>query len=57
VTNASVTVAFAEALKAHGTEVEVVEVPDANHDDVIYPDTDAGQTTLQVISDILDNAP
>jgi acetyl esterase/lipase len=57
VTNASITAAFAEALKAHGTDVEVVEVPDANHDDVIYPDTDAGQATLQVISDILGSAP
>jgi acetyl esterase/lipase len=56
-TNASITAAFAEALKAHGTDVEVVEVPDANHENVVYPDTDAGQATLQVISDILDNAP
>jgi acetyl esterase/lipase len=51
------TVAFAEALKTHGTDVEVVEVADANHSSVILPDTDAGQTTLQVISDILNNTP
>jgi hypothetical protein len=44
-------------LKTFGTDVEVVAVPDANHNDVIYPDTDAGQTTLRVVSDILDNAP
>jgi pimeloyl-ACP methyl ester carboxylesterase len=56
-TKASITAAFAEALETHGTDVEVVEVPDANHENVVYPDTDAGQSTLQVISDILDNAP
>lgn len=56
-TNASITAAFAEALKTHGTDVEVVEVPDANHENVVYPDTDAGQATLQVISDILDISP
>jgi pimeloyl-ACP methyl ester carboxylesterase len=56
VTNADITAAFAEALKTHGTDVEVVEVPDANHNNVVYPDIDAGQATLQVISDILDNA-
>ncbi|MEE8375420.1 MAG: alpha/beta hydrolase [Acidimicrobiia bacterium] len=57
VTDADITAAFAEALKAYGTDVEVVEVADANHNNVIYPDTDAGQATLQVISDILNNRP
>jgi acetyl esterase/lipase len=57
VTNADITAAFAEALETSGTEVEVVVVPDANHDDVIYPDTDAGQTTLQVLADLLNNTP
>ena len=56
-TNASITAAFAEALKTHGTDVEVVEVPDTNLEHVMRPDADAGQTTLQVISDILDDAP
>jgi len=57
VSNASITATFAEALKTHGTDVEVVEIPDANHEQVVNPDIDAGQATLQVISDILDNAP
>jgi pimeloyl-ACP methyl ester carboxylesterase len=57
VTNADTTAAFAEALETSGTEVEVVVVPDANHNDVIYPDTDAGQATLQVIADLLNNRP
>jgi acetyl esterase/lipase len=57
VTNESVTVAFAEALETSGTEVEVVVIPDANHNDVIYPDTDTGKTTLQAIGDILNSAP
>jgi len=56
-TNVSITAAFAEALKAHGIDVEVVEVPGANHENVMYPDTDAGQATLQTVSDILDNMP
>jgi len=56
-TNASITAAFAEVLKTYGTDVEVVEVPDANHENVMYPETDAGQATLQVISDILNNTP
>jgi pimeloyl-ACP methyl ester carboxylesterase len=37
-TNPSITAAFAEALRTHGTDVEVVEVPDANHENVMYPD-------------------
>lgn len=57
VTNADTTAAFAEALETSGTDVEVVVVPDANHENVVYPDTDAGQTTLQVVSDVLNNAP
>jgi alpha-beta hydrolase superfamily lysophospholipase len=57
VSNASITATFAEALKTHGTDVEVVEIPGANHEQVVNPDTDAGQATLQVISDILDNTP
>jgi acetyl esterase/lipase len=57
VTNADITAAFAEALKSHGIDVEVVVTPDANHNDVIYPDTDAGKTTLQVIADLLNNTP
>ncbi len=57
VTNAGITAAFAELLKTHGTAVEVVVIPDANHEDVVDPATEAGQTTLQVISDILNNAP
>ena len=57
VTNESVTAAFAEALETSGTEVEVVVVPDANHNDVIYPDADAGKTTLQVIADLLNGTP
>lgn len=56
-TNASITAAFAEALETHETDVGVVEVSDANHENVVYPDTDAGQATLQVISGILDNTP
>ncbi len=56
-TNASITAAFAEVLKTYGTDVEVVEVPDANHENVMYPDTDAGQATLQVVGDILNNTP
>jgi len=27
------------------------------YDDVVNPDTDAGQTTLQVVNDILDYTP
>ena len=57
VTNATITAAFAEALETSGTDVEVVVVPDANHENVVNPDTDAGQATLKVISDILNNAP
>ncbi len=56
-TNASITAAFAEALKTYGTDVEVVEVPDGYHGTVILPNTDAGQATLQIIRDILDNTP
>jgi len=56
-TNATITAVFAEALTTHGTDVEVIEVPDANHENVMYPDTEAGQTTLQVVSDILNNTP
>jgi pimeloyl-ACP methyl ester carboxylesterase len=37
VTNESVTAAFADALAQHGTDVEVIVVPDANHNTVIYP--------------------
>jgi len=57
VTDVDTTAAFAEALETYGTDVEVVVVPDANHDDVIYPATDAGQATLQAISKILNNTP
>ena len=53
VTKPSITAAFAEALRDHGTDVEVVEVPDANHENVMYVDTAAGQATLQVISELL----
>jgi acetyl esterase/lipase len=56
-TNVSITAAFAEALKAHGTDVEVIEVPGGNHENVMYPDTDAGQATLQAVADILNNMP
>jgi dipeptidyl aminopeptidase/acylaminoacyl peptidase len=56
VTKPSITAAFAEALRGHGTDVEVVEVPDANHENVMYVDTAAGQATLQVISELL-NGP
>ena len=56
-TNVSINAAFAEALQAHGTDVEVVEVPGANHENVMYPDTDAGQATLQTVSDIFNNMP
>jgi len=54
-TNVGITTAFAEALKARGTDVEVIEVPDANHENVMYPDADSGQTTRKVVSDILNN--
>ncbi len=53
-----VTIAFADALRTHGTHVEVVEVPGGGHDvheDMVFPDTDAGQVTLGVIRDILVN--
>ena len=53
VTKPSITAAFAEALRDHGTDVEVVEVPDANHENVMYVDTAAGQATLQVIRELL----
>lgn len=56
-TNPTITAAFAEALKAHGTDVEVVEVPGANHENVMYPDTAAGQATLQVVNDIVNDSP
>jgi acetyl esterase/lipase len=51
------TTAFAETLETHGTDVEVVLVADGNHNNVMYPDTDAGQTTLQTVADILNNLP
>ncbi len=57
VTKPSITAAFAEALREHGTDVEVVEVPDANHENVMYVDTAAGQATLQVISELLSSPP
>ncbi len=52
-TNVGITMEFAEALNAHGIDVEGVEVQGAGHENVMYADTDAGQTTLQVVSDIL----
>jgi acetyl esterase/lipase len=56
-TNPTITAAFAEALRLHGTDVEVIEVPDANHENVIYIDTTYGQTTLQVVRDLLNASP
>jgi acetyl esterase/lipase len=57
VTKPSITAAFAEALRDHGTNVEVVEIPDANHENVMYVDTAAGQATLQVIRELLSSPP
>jgi pimeloyl-ACP methyl ester carboxylesterase len=54
-TNPTITAAFAEALKVHGTDVEVIEVPGAGHENVMYPHTDAGQATLQVVGEILND--
>ena len=57
VTNPDITAAFAAALESHGTDVEVIVVPRADHDNVIFPGTDAGQATLQVVADLLGAAP
>jgi acetyl esterase/lipase len=51
------TTVFAETLEAHGIDVEVVLVAGGNHDNVVHPDTDAGQTTLQTVADILNSLP
>ncbi len=52
-TNPTHTVAFAEVLQTYGIDVEVIEVPDAGHENVIRPGTDAGQATLQAVNGIL----
>lgn len=57
VTDELVTAAFAEALTTHGTDVEVIVVPDANHNTIIDPDDPGGQQTLQIVADLLNNAP
>jgi hypothetical protein len=51
------TTVFAETLEAYGTDVEVVLVAGGNHNNVMHPDTDAGQTTLQTVADILNSLP
>ena len=56
-TNPSITAAFAEALRESGSDVEVIELSGAGHEDVMYPDTDAGRETLEVVADLLAAAP
>jgi acetyl esterase/lipase len=55
--NESRTQRFAEALRSHGIDVEVVIVPDADHADVTLPTTDGGQATLGALRSLLDGAP
>jgi len=55
VTNADITAAFADALRANNVDVEVVTVDGANHENVVDTATDFGQETLQVIAEILAN--
>lgn len=49
--------AAAASIATVGTHTRAGDDADANHSSVIFPDTDAGQTTLQVISDILTKTP
>lgn len=55
VTDGVITAAFAEALRVHSIDVEVVTIEGANHDDVVDPATEAGQATLQVVAEVLAN--
>lgn len=56
-TNPTITAEFAGVLKVNGTEAEQVLVEGANHEDVMDPDASAGRSTLEVVADLLDDAP
>ena len=47
--------ASAAALKPHGTYIEVIESPDAHHENVMYVDTPHGQAAVQVVRELLDD--
>jgi pimeloyl-ACP methyl ester carboxylesterase len=55
VTDADVTTAFAEALRANNIDVQVVTVDGANHNDIVDPTTEEGQATLRALEDVLSN--
>ena len=52
-TNVGITTAFAAALEADDVPVEVAIVDGADHEDIVDPTTDAGQSTLAAVADIL----
>jgi pimeloyl-ACP methyl ester carboxylesterase len=53
VTSPRVTAAFADALGSSGIQSEVVVMDGAGHEDIVDPNTEAGQTTLRLISGLI----
>lgn len=57
VTSPRATAAFADALEASGVKHEVVEMDGAGHEDIVDPNTEAGQRTLQLINGLISPTP
>ena len=47
--------ASAETLTPHGTHIEVIESPDAHHENVMHADKSRGHSAVQVVRELLDD--